>query len=44
MEDEGVETGIVCTNNDSSDVKSGVQPQSMIVDVDDGNDGTDPVE
>lgn len=44
MEDESVETRVVRTNNDSSDVKPGVQPQSMIVDVDDGNDGTDPVE
>lgn len=42
--DGDVETGVVHTNNDISDTKPGVQPQSMTEDVEDGTDGIDPAE
>ena len=44
MTDEKVEQGVVHIDSDSSEEEPGVQPQSMIIDVEDGNDGTDTVE
>lgn len=42
--DEIVDSGVVRTDNDSSDVKPVVQSKSMITDVEDGNADTDPIE
>ena len=39
FEDEDMGLGIVHINNDSSDVKNGVQSQCIIIDVEDGDDG-----
>lgn len=39
FEDEDMGLGIVHINNDSSDVKHGVQSQCIIIDVEDGDDG-----
>ena len=44
MTDEDMEHGADHTDSDSSEVKSSVQTQSAIVDVDDGNDGSDVAE
>ncbi len=43
MTDDEVEQGIVHIDSDSSEGKPGVQSMSIIIDVEDGNDGTDKV-